>query len=96
MGPKKQIKVSKWQPLPENASTLQLTTVFGLDDYTVKPEDLPRHELENCIKFIEQSNKTLEVENMVIERYLTRMDPTVLVSWRKLRWSGYQTLMRFL
>ncbi|KAL0273940.1 UNVERIFIED_CONTAM: hypothetical protein PYX00_006497 [Menopon gallinae] len=78
MGPKKGIKTSKWQPLPDNASTLQVPVVYGFDDYSMKPEDLPRNELENCIKFIEQSNKTLEVENVVIERYLDRMDPGIL------------------
>ena len=81
MGPKKVVKpVSRWQPLPENASVMQATVVPGLDDLSVRPEDLSLEDLQYSYKFIKQSNKTLEVENAVIERYLQRMDPSLIVS----------------
>lgn len=81
MGPKKVAKpISRWQPLPENASVMQTTVVPGLDDLSVRPEDLSLEDLQFAFKFIEQSNRTVEVENSVIERYLQRMDPSLIVS----------------
>lgn len=81
MAPKKLVKqVSKWLPLPANATVMQHTAIPGLDDLSVKPEDMTIQDLEYCCTYIEQSNKTLEVENAVIERYLLRMDPSLIVS----------------
>lgn len=81
MGPKKVGKIqSRWQPLPEKASVMQVMVVPEVDEYTFRPQDMTTDELSNCLAFIDQSNKTLEVENMIIERYLTRMDPSALVS----------------
>lgn len=81
MGPKKHVKpVSRWLPLSENVSVMQTLVVPGIDDLSVRPEDLSLEDLRYCCKFIEQSNKTLEVENSVIERYLQRMDPSLIVS----------------
>lgn len=81
MGPKKPPKVvSRWQPLPEGVSTMQVIFVPEVDEFVFNPDNMTKEELINCSKFIEQSNKTLEVENMVIEKYLIRMDPTALVS----------------
>lgn len=81
MGPKKvQKPQSRWHPLPEGASTMQVIAVPEIDEYSFHPDDMTKEELLSCCKVIEQSNNTLEIENMIIEKYLTRMDPTSLVS----------------
>ncbi|KAK6623757.1 hypothetical protein RUM43_009610 [Polyplax serrata] len=79
MGPKKvQKPQSRWHPLPEGASTMQVIAVPEIDEYSFHPDDMTKEELLSCCKVIEQSNNTLEIENMIIEKYLTRMDPTSL------------------
>ena len=80
MSRKKRNPKSRWEPLPEDASVMQVMIVPEIDDQIFHFEQMSNEDLINFCTFIEQSNNTLEVENMIIEKYLRRMNSSLLVS----------------